>query len=222
MGTPEGFIIPSNYQGASSGVATAFVGSNGGQPYRFFFDEVYNPKESEEQGVEVKKTIEMVEFIVDYKTKFCHRIDPHLFKNHPEILKDYQLWKEGRKSNVTPVVEWEAIGYGDMGMLISAGFVTVEQIAEADRDRALQMGMGWADLWSKAKQHVATKNKATDDAQLAGEARTLKEAMSQKDQELAELRAMIMEMKDKQEKVTLESAVEVKTPTRKPGIQSKK
>lgn len=188
MTIPEGFVLPTNYNDSlAQSAGRAYVGMAGNRPFRFFTQEEYNPLKSEQLGYECKETVEFCEFLVDTKNKYCPRIDKHLFTQHPEILSEYQRWKEGKKSNVTEVKDWEVLSHGEMGQLIVAGFYTVEQIANAQEDQAMLIGTNWKDLQVKAQLHVKAKNKEQNKEQANQEFMELKQALAEKDAQIQQL-----------------------------------
>lgn len=189
MSTPEGFIIPTNYNGVdmSQSAGRAYTGMANGQPFRFFTQEEYNALKSEQLGYEVKETTEFCEFLVDAKNKYCPRIDRHLFTQHPEILAEYQRWKEGKKSNITDIKDWGVLSHGEIGQLIVAGFYTVEQLADANDEKAMMIGTNYKDLMNKAKLHVEAKNRSAKKDSSESEALELKKALAEKDAQIAQL-----------------------------------
>jgi hypothetical protein len=158
---PENFIIPTQYGQANNGVANvnAYSGQAAGRPFKFDVIKVRNAKLSEERGLEVEDSVEIVEFINDEKSSCALRIDPSLFQSHPEILADYEKWKSGKQSGITDVKEWTAISHVELGMLIARGFQSVEQIFESPDEKLQTLGLIWKDIKNKAKLHMNTKNK---------------------------------------------------------------
>ncbi len=190
---PEGFIIPTNYENLSQGSAKAYVGLANGQPFRFFQEDILSLKKSEEAGYEVYEKKDMVEFLLDAKSKNALRCDPHTFLAHPEILADYRKWKEGKISNFTDIQEWAAISHGEMGMIIAAGFSTVEQIAEATKERIDELGVYGEAIRRKAEQHVNSKKKAIRQEDQTNELIELKKQLADKNKEVSELSATMSE-----------------------------
>ena len=190
MSTPEGFIIPSNFSAVNmqQSAGRVFVGTtSSGQPFRFFTQEEHNKRLSEELGYEKKELIEYVEFVLDSKNKYCARIDKNIFQQHPEILADYSRWKAGKESNVTEVKDWEVLTHGEMGMLIVAGFTTVEQIFASSDDKLMMIGTNWKDVKIKAEHHIKAKEKQANGHIAVTEMKELKDALAEKDNQIAKL-----------------------------------
>lgn len=56
----------------------------------------------------------------------------------------YKLWKEGKEIPVqgTPIVTWPILGPSDVKMFLSAGVRTVEDLAAANEETLMRLGMG--------------------------------------------------------------------------------
>lgn len=218
---PEGFQIPTQYNSVAgnSAVMTAsvYTGMVKGQPFRFYQIEVLNAKKSTENRYETKDKIDMVEFYVDTKNKYAHRIDPQIFREHPEILADYSRWKEGRQSDVTEVKDWDAISYSEMGMLIAAGFHTVEQIVAADKERLMMIGTHWEDTLLKAKQHMESKHRAKRKDAAEEEAEELKASLAVSKAQIQDLAMMLEEYK---KQLAASPVIQKNKKRKKAGVQN--
>jgi hypothetical protein len=205
-GESPAFQIPTDYE-VGNGVATpkAYAGHNKKSQYFFYTIEEYNKKKSDEAGHEIKDVIEICEFKNDSKCSPAHRIDASLFSLHPEILQDYQRWKQGKVSDITEVRNWTALTVGEMGNCIACGYYSVEQIAASTDTELMILGLGWKDIKIKAAQHMKKKDMARRGEAEKTELTHMQTELAKRDAELAELRAMVMELKPKQAKVTLES-----------------
>lgn len=208
--SPE-FQIPTQYN-IGNGVATpkAYAGHNQRSNYYFYTIEEVNRKKSDEAGYEVRDTIEICEFKNDAKCSAAHRIDASLFEMHPEILADYQRWKQGKVSDITEVRQWDAISVGEMGTLIACGFYSVEQIVSSSDQELMVLGLAWKDIKMKADQHMKKKIRERQGIAEKEELSAMQAELAKRDKELAELREMVLAMKPKEEKVTLEAVEEVK------------
>lgn len=201
-GESPSFQIPTAYS-INDGIAVprAYQGHSQGSNYRFFTVEIPNKLKSDKAGYEVRDTVEMVEFKNDSKCSPAHRIDASLFSMHPEILSDYAKWKEGVASGVTEIKDWDVLSTIEMGLLISRGFTSVEHIANTPDNELMVLGIGWKDYKIKAAQHMKRKQIERD-----GIAENAEKSAMQK--ELDELRAMVLALSPKQEKVTLDEKEE--------------
>lgn len=208
-GESPSFQIPTAYS-MQDGVAVprAYEGHNKGSNYRFYTIEQVNKVKSDEAGYEVKDIIEIVEFKNDSKCSPAHRIDASLFSMHPEILGDYAKWKEGIATGVTEVKNWDAISTSEMGLLISRGFTSVEHIATTSDQELMVLGLGWKDYKIKAQQHMKAKDRVKNGIAEKEELTQVQVELAKRDAEIAELKAMVMALAPKQEKVTLESIEE--------------
>ncbi len=219
---PEGFQIPTisqNVLAAGAGIAEVYTGMIKGQPFRFYTTEIHNAKKSALAKYEVKDTVDMVEFYVDTKNNYTHRIDAHIFTQHPEILPDYSKWKDGKKSDVTEVQAWEAITFSEMGMLIAAGFKTVEQIEAADRDTLMRIGTHWEETLNKAKQHMETKRRAKSKDKAEEEAEELRASLAASQSQINSLTELLAEFKKNMAVSATKKKAKTSTAKRKPGVQ---
>jgi hypothetical protein len=192
-GESPSFQIPTAYN-VAGGIATpkAYAGTSGKASFYFYTIEQVNRKRSDELGYECKDTIEIVEFKNDSKCSPAHPIDAATFEMHPEILGDYQRWKQGKESDITEVRNWEAVGVGEIGMLIAAGFYSVEQVVATPDNELMVLGLAWKDIKMKAEQHMKAKLRVRQGLADKAEMSDLQKELAKRDAELAELRAMIM------------------------------
>lgn len=206
--SPE-FQIPTAYS-VGNGVATpkAYAGHTGKLNFHFYTIEEVNWLKSKEAGYEVSDIVEIVEFKNDSKCSAAHRIDASLFSLHPEILGEYQNWKQNKISNITEIRSWDALTVSEMGILISCGFVSVEQIASTSDQELMVLGLGWKDIKIKAAQHMARKEREKTGNAEKAELSEMQKELAKRDAEIAEMKAMILAMQPKQAKVTLEPEIE--------------
>lgn len=207
-GESPAFQVPSEFN-IGNGVATpkAYAGHNQRSNYYFYTIEEVNRKKSDEAGFEVKDVTEICEFKNDAKCSPAHRIDASLFEMHPEILADYQRWKQGKVSDVTEVRNWDALSVGEMGNLIATGFYSVEQVASSSDTELMVLGLGWKDVKMKADQHMKKKMRDRQGIQENLELSQMQKELAVRDEQLAELRAMVEALAPKQPKVTLEAVI---------------
>jgi len=205
------FQVPTAYN-MRDGIATpkAYAGTSGKAAFYFYTIEQINRKKSDELKYEVKDTIEIVEFKNDSKCSAAHPIDASTFQMHPEILADYQRWKQGKESDVTEIRNWDAIGIGEIGMLIASGFYSVEQIVATPDNELMVLGLMWKDIKMKADQHMKKKIRERQGIAEKEELSAMQAELAKRDKELAELRARVEAIETKEEKVILEAVEEVK------------
>lgn len=226
LGESPSFQIPTAYSMAS-GVATpkAYAGQNQKSQYFFYTIEEVNRLKSDKAGYEVKETVEIVEFKNDSKCSPAHRIDASLFSMHPEILSEYQRWKQGKVSDLTEIRSWDALTVGEMGTLIACGFYSVEQVAASTDQELMILGLGWKDIKIKADQHMKKKMRERQGLAEKAELSEVQQELAKRDAQIEEMRAMILALQPKEAKVTLEEDTEAEIkedkPKKKAGLQSK-
>jgi hypothetical protein len=143
-------------------------GHDKGVAYRFFIHPVYNPTKSEELGYEVFDDIEMIEWLIDRKSKPTEQVrllPPDLLKwNRVGDLvggryKDaYESWKTGKASPGTPLRRWGLLGDGQVASLEAEGIFTVEQFNELGRDRiAARYPQEYVEAHDRAEKFLAAQ-----------------------------------------------------------------
>lgn len=121
-------------------------------------DVTKNPNE------EVYDEVEMVFVRSDPKTESAHRVKDHHRRRWPEL---YRRFLDNRESRGMLIERWEAVGPAEKAKLMSAGFSTVEQLAEASGGQIERLGVQGFDLFERAKAHVRAREGRIDVSQFA-------------------------------------------------------
>lgn len=109
------------------------------------------------------------------------------------IKPQYDAWKQGREAPIdgTPLAAWPGISSEQAEFLRNMGIRTVEEIAEASDSIITRIPFpGARELRSSAQAFL----KAADKTKVASELTDLKEKLAERDEQLEDLRQIVLEM----------------------------
>lgn len=152
------------------GVQRAVIsGHDGGVGYRFFRHQEYNPVKSEDAGYEVFDEIEMIQWLVDRRTKPTERVrflpeallrfDRHGEPRSGRYLEAYKRFKAGEDAVGTPLRRWGVLADNLIASLEAEHIFTIEQFAETPEDRVVgRFPEEFVQAWKRAQQWMGSQN----------------------------------------------------------------
>jgi hypothetical protein len=164
-------------------------------------------------GIYKTKDVEFVTIMPagDTKLKIDRQVDEWLQQTrdkvrqgnaNPEHLAYFEnahrAWKQNQEIPVSgiPIKTWPALSPSQVQNLLSSNIRTIEDLAAANEDALLRIGMGGRALKERAIAHLAAANGVSA---VAEENAALKAGMSDMRQQIAELTALITQLSDRQD-----------------------
>lgn len=156
---------------------------------RFFYLPVQFRAESEASGHPVFKDVEMVEIFIpgDAKSQPCHKVRDHHIKRWPA---QYASFKNGlaQRLNGTPLEQWPGLTVGQIATFNACEIRTVEDLANLSDGQMDGIGMGAREIRARAAAWL-------EQAQGGAAAERLAAENARKDDQIAELRRQMDELK---------------------------
>lgn len=165
---------------------------------RFYVDAVENTSKTQQEGRPIFEDKEFVEILIagDSKTKVVKRVTDEIRNRWPG---EYEAFKKGQEGPVegTPLDQWPLMTPARIHEMKALNIFTVEALAELSDANLEKLGMGGRDLQKQAKAYLRAATKTAEATRLAKELAQRDDEIEMLKGQLAELSAVIDELKNK-------------------------